>query len=360
MGYTSIDRRIDKESQFKKAKLKPALFINAKELDIYHYMSLTEEERFAALMRLYERAEPAWVSKFNELESRKPEKMRINLDTKTTMEELIESAEGDELCQTAMSMYTANKLAHLCENARNVLLEDYLKNKINLLYNSGYDRSANLLRTSIYGKRAFRDVSNTIYAYFDPANQSKTGLLRKLEGELYSSGIDANDIAAFRKIGIDKLAVKQRNGYYLKDFEMMNLITKLQTRDDVAYGMVVTPKEDELGRTIKDRQGNPKNDYLMVVDLPYYGQFSVHMKTQSSISALSATPYSESRVFEKESMILTDQVSEYAKKHELKKGGTITIAELKELKSKDPRYAHYLALKTGSGKDELDEMYSDR
>lgn len=360
MGYTSIDRRIDKENQLRNAKIKPALFINAQELDIYHYMSLTEEKRFAALMKLYEKAEPAWVSKFNELENKKPEKMRIKLDTSTTMDELIESAEDDELCQTAMSMYTANKLAHLCENARNVLLEEYFKKKINLLYNSGSDKEAALLKSSISGKKGFRDVSNMIYSYFDPANQNKPGLLRNLEGYMYNSGIDANDIEAFRKLGIDKLSVKQRNGYYLKDFEMMNLIGKLQARDDVAYGMVVTPKVDEFGRQLKDRNGDPKNDYLMVVDLPYYGQFSVHMKTQQSISALSSTPYSESRVFEKESMILTDQVSEYAKKHELKKGGTITIDELKEIKAKDPRYAHYLAVKTGSTKDELDEMYFDR
>lgn len=361
MAYNSIDRRIDREAQVNRAKLKPGLFINAEALDIYHYLSLTEEERFEALMKLYEKAEPSWVAKFNELENKKPAKMRINLDSKTTMDELIESAEGDDLCQTAMAMYTANKLAHLCENARNILLGDYFKNKINLLYNSGSDRDARVLSKATSSRKDFRELSNTIYAYFDPANQSKPNLLRKLENQLYSCGIDQNDITTFRNLGIDKLSIKQRNGYYLKDIEMMNLISKLQSRDDVAYGMVVGVQQDENGNTIMDKKtGMPKQSHLMVVDLPYYGQFSVHMKTAQSISALSATPYSEARVFESESMILTDQVSEYAKRFDLDKRGTITMKRLKEIKEKDPRYAHYLALKTGSGKEELDEMHSDR
>ena len=69
MAYNSIDRRIDREAQVNRAKLKPGLFINAEALDIYHYLSLTEEERFEALMKLYEKAEPSWVAKFNELEN---------------------------------------------------------------------------------------------------------------------------------------------------------------------------------------------------------------------------------------------------------------------------------------------------
>jgi hypothetical protein len=60
---------------------------------------------------------------------------------------------------------------------------------------------------------------------------------------------------------------------------------------------------------ITDETGNS-----LVIDLPYYGQFAVHIKNKKSISALSDITYDEIRFYEKESVILTDDISESAQK----------------------------------------------
>ena len=54
-------------------------------------------------MTLYDVAQPRWVAEFNALEEKKPHNMQIRLDPQTTtMEDFIESADNDELCQTVI------------------------------------------------------------------------------------------------------------------------------------------------------------------------------------------------------------------------------------------------------------------
>lgn len=347
-------KRIDKDLRFKNAGIKPNILINSDVLNIPNYSSLPLEKRFAKLMTLYDEVQPRWVSEFNALEQKKPRNMQIYLDPQTTtMEDLIESADNDELCQTVMAMYTANKLAHVCENTRRVLLEKYLKQK---LQDAASPQEETLLKDALHD---FENISHTLKSYFDPRNSTKPGLLRKLEYTLNVNGISSKDLETFSKNGFKQLVEKERVGYYLKDFEMMNLIEMLKERDDISYGMVTDHKLDNFGNPLINRHtGKPQSNHLLVVDLPYYGQFSVHMKEASSISALSQTPYRKMQVFETESMILTSEISPYAEKD--LDNGSISMENLKKIKARDPRYAHYLALKTGATKDEIEELHSGR
>lgn len=352
--HDNLLKRIDKDLRFKNAAAKPSILINSDILNIQNYLSLPLEKRFAKLMTLYDVAQPRWVAEFNALEEKKPHNMQIRLDPQTTtMEDFIESADNDELCQTVMAMYTANKLAHVCENTRRVLLEKYLKQK---LKDVSSPQEEDLLKGALYD---FENISHTLKTYFDPRNSTKPGLLRKLEYTLNINGISSKDLESFSKNGFKQLVEKEKIGYYLKDFEMLNLIDMLKERDDISYGMVTENKISSFGTPLIDKKtGQPQTSHLLVVDLPYYGQFSVHMKEASSISALSQTPYSKLRVFETESMILTSEVSPYAEKD--LDNGSISMEKLKKIKNRDPRYAHYLALKTGATKDELEELHSDR
>lgn len=148
---------------------------------------------------------------------------------------------------------------------------------------------------------------------------------------------------------------------------MDNIIEELKDRDDISYGRYVEPKKDKSGKIIYGRDGvTPKMDNILVIDLPYYGQFSVHMKNFQSISALRDTPYNGLHVYEKESIMLTDNISNAAKQYLLRKTGNNTwpdlsdiMGDLKQMRKTNPRFAHYIAIKMGATKQELDEMYSD-
>lgn len=89
------------------------------------------------------------------------------------------------------------------------------------------------------------------------------------------------------------------------------------------------------------------------------------MKTERSISALRNTKYDQMHMYETESVLLMDGISESAKKFikRRKEQGKSTldkmIPELRKISKDRPRYAHYIALKMGATKQELDKLYKD-
>ena len=88
------------------------------------------------------------------------------------------------------------------------------------------------------------------------------------------------------------------------------------------------------------------------------------MKTERSISALSQTSYNGLHMYETDSVLLSDNISKKAEEFLLRKNGKWPqldeiMPDLKKLQEKNPRFAHYIALKMGATKDELDELYSD-
>lgn len=99
--------------------------------------------------------------------------------------------------------------------------------------------------------------------------------------------------------------------------------------DIISYGMYTQEKRDKNGLVIskKDKNGKeiPVTENLFVIDLPYFGQLSVHMKLKSSISALSDTPYNSLKVYSTESLLLTPTISDTANAVKKKYNQTILI-----------------------------------
>lgn len=87
------------------------------------------------------------------------------------------------------------------------------------------------------------------------------------------------------------------------------------------------------------------------------------MKTERSISALRNTKYDQMHMYETESVLLVDGISKSAKNFikKRKESGKSTldkmIPELRKIRQDRPRYAHYIALKMGATKQELDKLY---
>lgn len=320
------------------------------------YMLMPLDERFKELMSLYSKLEPEWVSEYEKVERRKPRDIRTDLSAKK-MIDIINGAIGEDLLEFTMAMHAANKIAHQCKFIRNDILNYYVMTKAE--------------EGKIVWSTDNRELYDLIERVFDPEVQKMPNRLQSLKEKLASDyGVNQSildDLESKNGDDLRQIIQMQRAGFYIKDFEIDNIIEELKDRDDISYGKYSTPKTDKSGKPLYERDGvTPKMNDRLIIDLPYYSQVCVHLKTKRSISALSDTPYDGLHLFETESVLLTDNISRAAKQYLLRKTGNNTwpdlndiMGDLKEMRKTNPRFAHYIAIKMGATKEELDEMYSD-
>lgn len=300
----------------------------------YRFLSL--EERFAKLMHLYDNISD-WKSEYAKVEKRKPRDIRTEL-TVETAEDVIDGVAYDDLLEATLSMHIANKIAHEAIFAKETIIEKFVTEKVR---NKELDES--LLKAE-----NLNIVIKRIAIVHDTINDRNSLITKISKAELEKLGITSKMLQELSGKGIEDLNQLERTAFYIKSYETDNVIEMLKDRDDISYGMI----HNETGNAL-------------VIDLPYYGQFIVHVKTKKSISALSDIPYDEIRVYEKESVILTDDISEAGKKFidSRKQNGKTDlnqlIPELRKIRKDRPRFAHYVALKMGATKQELDEIYKD-
>lgn len=342
MAYYTGNRRSGKSHEDSKDELENIIesIISSDVLDVKKFYNIEKnrENIFQSIMKLYEETHPNWAADYIAIERKKPKNVRTYLSS-FDMEDIIDSARGDDLLETALSVHAMNRIAHSCIFVKRKLISELIDEKKKAT--DGKFRISD---------RVFYNLEIDISRYFDPANKEDISTRKRVLGAIKRRGITEQDLDMLEKRGYREISEKQRSAFYIKDFLIDDLITLLKDRDDISYGM------EEV--TYSKENGSIGHDNVLVVDLPYYGQFSVHLKSKSSISALSDTPYDTLRVFEKEGNILTDGLSKIAER-KLKEEGTLSIKQLKAIRRYDPRYAHYLAVKQGSTKQELDEMYED-
>lgn len=309
-------------------------------LKLNAYRLLPIDARFEKLMRLYDSIAD-WKKDYDKIEMRKPVEVRTPRNVES-IDDVIDGAMYDDILELALSMHVANKIAHACDWAIEDIIEDFLLKKIN---------SGELPRSVLKDENA-GPIIRKIGRIFDPINQSNRKTMDWLKATLREYGITDDMLKDLEGCGLEELNKMQRNAFYIKDYEMENAIEELKARDDISYGKVSS-------------KGPNGKEHGLVIDLPYYGQFCVHMKTERSISALRNTKYDQMHMYETESVLLMDGISESAKKFikRRKEQGKSTldkmIPELRKISKDRPRYAHYIALKMGATKQELDKLYKD-
>lgn len=344
------------DKKYIQARHQVQIMKKSKVLSASDYILMPLDERFKSLMDLYSKLEPEWVSEYEKVERRKPKEIRTDLTSKK-MIEVVNGAIGEDLLELTMAMHAANKIAHQCKFIRDSILNYYIMTKAE--------------EGKIGWSTDNRNLYDLIEKVFDPEVKKMPKHLKSLKEKLakdYGIGQDIlDDLESKNGDDLRQIIQMQRMGFYIKDFEMDNIIEELKDRDDISYGKCSTPKRDDKGRIIYKRDKvTPKTDEGLIIDLPYYGQVCVHMKTKKSISALSDIPYDSLHVYETESVLLTDNISKAAKEYLLRKTGNNTwpdlndiMSDLKEMRRTNPRFAHYIAVKMGATKQELDEIYSD-
>lgn len=307
-------------------------------LKLNSYRLLPLDARFEKLMRLYDSISD-WKKEYKKVEMRKPSEVRTPLNVEN-IEDVIDGAMYDDILELAISMHVANKIAHECDWAIEDIIENFLSKKV---------KSNELPETVLEDKNA-TPIIRKIGRIFDPINQGNRKTMEWLRNTLGEYGITSRMLKDLQGCGLEELNKMQRNAFYIKDYEMENAIDLLKDRDDISYGRFST-------------KGSEGKEHILVIDLPYYGQFCVHMKTERSISALKNTKYDQMHMYETESVLLMDGISRAAKSFikKRKESGKSTldqiIPELRKIRKDRPRYAHYIALKMGATKQELDKLY---
>lgn len=221
-----------------------------------------------------------------------------DIQTKLTAEnaeDIINGVAYDDLLETTLSMHIANKIAHEGMMAKDTIIERFISEKV----------KNNELDKSLLEPEKLNILIKRISIIYDTINDKNSLATKVSKVELEKLGVTSKVLQELSGKGIEELNVLIRNSLYIKSYETDNVVDMLKDRDD------------------------------------------------------------RIRFYEKESVMLTDDISELGKRFidsRKQKGKTDLkqlIPELRKIKKDRPRFAHYIALKMGATKQELDEIYED-
>ncbi len=308
-------------------------------------------EMLKNILVAYNELEPNWLNKYNDKEEEKPTEMQTFIDKDTTIEDILSEASGEDIVELALCVTISNRIAHS--------ITDIMRKKIREYASDSVDKSseANILKG--------------IRRQFHYSKKDKQGYINyTLSRECEYLGIDVNQ---FKTDGFGELVEAESTAFYLKEYSLQKMLVKLKDRPDINYGI-----KDSINK-------NGKSQKAFVMDLPYYGQFAVHLmdpklEAQASVNTqnrLSKNKYVDESVlsknldeeininrraifdllsnkeydqvlFEKNNIMLSSNVSEDAEKF-LKSLRGMTeekqLEKINDIEKTNPRYAHYLKVK---------------
>ena len=360
MGYNEAYANADRENRIRKARKLRDILLKAEESKILNfttYQACPEYKRTEMLMQLFYKMNPNWIADFNALEEDKPEKIRIRLnpvrevDPKTrkykdpaVFNKLIEKIkDSDNIIKNALSVYLTNKIAHSCQNTIKVLIESEVKAK--KIDDEGFEEIATLVRYHFKLKQNLKKTGNT-----EEQKQDTNGKIRTSLRKLGHYGLKEENLKNLENMGMMSLLRRESQAFYLKDFEISNLLKKLKLKEEIYYGMATELKTKSKGGQI------------LVINLPVYGQFSVHLTNRTHIQEMEnrgKDNYNLDEILEKESVMIVPYISEKAKK-DLDRNGNISEEDLLRIAKTDIRYSLYLGLKTGHKKETIRKIFNSQ
>lgn len=316
-----------------------------------------EEVLFHKLTEFYELIEPGWRASFNELNARQQRYgidgvLHANQSVRTLLES-VEKSDDDNASLVAINMYLANKLAHAFGMARDRLVE--------------YELEKNNVRADV------KEVSRIMKKYFKDKENGDYRSVERQKRKLCDLGVDDAILSSLEQEGLGEIISEEVRAFALKDAMMMTFINRMHEREQSSE----LSDEDLIsyGKTIDEKEKD-----ILVVDLPFFGQFSVHMQHPDTISSMSNTPYHKF-VYSLESVMLTEEHSaeveedidaidilESSGMSEVEAIRTVArkrvqhdralSAQIRDEEAK--KYAHHVTLKSGRSKKTLDDLYDDR
>ena len=332
----------------------------------YYYSGMNEREElasnFSKLMFFFEEITPNWAENYNKKEGEKTNNMSATIgESEFSIDKIVNDAnrlpsglygniEPEKLRSiriTALTMFYANKIAHQSRYLRETFLAHYLN----------YEIENNDIITKAIKDGRFKEISDKFKNYY----MSKIEYLEEKERGASEEYLkirmaDCNmRLKALEEFGINKedkilrnktlrnLVTSEKDAFSIKDTAMKDLVNQLSRQSDILYGI----KKDNDGKEI------------LVVDLPGYGQFSVHTKAEMCIKKekIPSYPYDVYGVdkgnvllIEAKSPTMNYILNKYTKKADIMKA----LMDLDDIGE-----AHQIAVKLGYNKNALRKIHSE-
>lgn len=343
------------------------------------------DEKFAELMRLYSGicTFEKLIKDFNDIEIRKQLKIlgisysawdhgRVSdrdeefIEDNVTpiladnvdyyIDRVLNRKEYHDITVHSMSAFIANKIKNKCDDLTEDIFDYYLIGKT-----IGEDNSKRYILKS--GKELDKEAKRKLYSklrrYISPSVDDDPKDRERLLKSLVRLGIDEEKLEYLeQKCGgaIRIITSMKAHMLSIKDQEIQKTVDLLQKDGTLSYGLLYTSaKGDKYGA---------KTEPLLVIDLPYYGQFSLHLKAEKSsetalseetMAELKETPY-PFPLYETKTVLLSENCSyaaldiEGLESEELSEKARLGLDYEKE-------FAHYAALKLGATRADLYQIF---
>lgn len=333
MNFSNLDRAMRRA---RTNKIVGFFTRHGDEFDLEKYDKLDDISRLEFIAKTIEDIYPTYKAQFNKLEGRKPLDRQVRLPSDFNLPDMVESAIGIETTEKALEIFYSNRLAHICRDAQKRLVYDMISdaNKRNEAYPS--------LMHNLRNKDKINRIVLNAHRYFVAEESGNTKGMQIIQRSLGKLGISIDEIETLRKSGYDVLSKAYINCMSIKDRAIAEEIDMLKQDDTQSYGIKRT----------KDKDGS-KNT-LFVIDVPCFGQMSVHIFDSRLVSELSDHKY-RYPIYQKDNVLLMDGTSEY-QEYFMYVNANNLVEALRGLKNRQD--AHEIAVKAGLTKDEIAELYS--
>ena len=336
INYNKLNRemRMDKVS-----KIVEFFKTQGYKFETKNYNMLDNMARLNLIADTIERIFPRYKTNFIKFEEKKPKSKQIELEYDFDLHEVMESAEGIPTTEKALEIFYSNQLAHDCRTIQKKILSDMFteKNRENAGYQSLMYR---------FDNKEIDQIAKAAHRYFIAESNMNTKAANIAQRQLARFGISMDEIEILRKRGYDVLA----KGY----------VDCMAIKVDAVGKVVDLLKEDKtqsFGLAKIRNRNTGKQENLFVMDVPCFGQMSVHimapMYDERLITTLAEHEY-KYPICNIDNVLLIDRASAYQESFMLQDTPEL-IESLRKLKSR--KEAHEIAVKAGFEKDELDMLY---
>lgn len=332
-----------KKNRKKKSRELKVLDKYSENLEISELLLLDDETKLEFIIEILKKIKPDYKKEYERSERKKPEKYRLHLREDFDLSDVAYSAKGDtiedKITQKALIMFYANKLGHACNFLAKKMLNQFCKQN---------DIKYNGRQNPIFDEVLFGKLTKALSIYFNSDPEIAVSEIKESKKTLERFGIEEKDLKELEKRGYGKLVNTYRNMMFIKENSIKELIPMVKRNRKYSFGL---SKE-----VIYNQFGTRKEREAFVIDIPFYSQIGVHIKSQELITALSGIEYAYP-LYETENVLILDETSPEQEKYisEHKKDLTSSL-----IRMKDKRFAHTIAVKSGMDKKTLDKIHDER
>lgn len=289
------------------------------------------------LLTLFQFLNPEWKENYNKLEQKKHPNISISLGKNFKIGDIKKNIERNSIVESAFIAHMANKIAHSCETQ---FKSGLLFIKDTLPYNHN---------TSQILERNFNELTVILSKYINPNNENDSQTLDYLKKEALNLGIPVQTfeelVSKLKENNFQILVKCRQEAFYIKSTETSKLLELLSQKENTINYGIYSPN-------------NNRKEYILIMDVPFHGQISMHIVDSTLIKQLYKHPkYNPKYYFERLTSIFPPSIMSEKAKEVFNGREKIPIEELQQ--QEDRKFAHYLAIMSGYTTEEFHKLFPD-